>query len=143
MPAYVPVIVDNATPQLIIRGAGGVTYEQILNSLGDFNYLVEALYMQANSMQQILQNLGFNKFDATGTQDTQQIVISPDPYQKIPAINIDLKGKRIVLDGRSNFFFDILPGESMTFIFSVDQVDVREQLEKFSKSKAVQNCIKD
>lgn len=141
MATYAPAIVNNATAPLQVSGTGGVSYDQILNSLGDFNFLVEQIYLSASSMQQILQNIGFQKFDATGNLDGQQIVPSPDPYQKVPAIYLDTKGKKVILDGRSNMYLDILTAEIITLILFCDQTDVRQQLESFSKTKAVQNEV--
>lgn len=143
MPTYAPSITINATPPLSITGAGGVSYEEILNSLGDFNFMVEEIFLSAVTISQILQNLSFNKFDSTGTQDIQQIVPNVDPYQRISSIYIDTAGKKIILDGRSSMAFDVGAGEIMTMILYCRQKDVRQKLKKFSKENAAQDEIKD
>lgn len=141
MPTYVPVIINNTTPPIEVTGVSGISYQSILNSLGNWNYLVNQIYIAAKSMSQIFQNLSFYKYDSTGNTDNQEVISDPDPYQKVPSIYLDTKGRNIVLDGRSSITMNILANESMTFVLDCDEVDVRSQLECYSKIPAAQNDI--
>jgi hypothetical protein len=85
--------------------------------MGSFQYGVEGIYLQANTVQQLFKGITFRSYDANGDINIflNTTVISPYQYQN----SIFLKPIRndIVLDGRTSIILDALPSENINFVF--------------------------
>ena len=49
-----------------VTSTDGTSYESILNSMGSYVYLVQNLYMKANSNAQILEGFTIEQYDVNG-----------------------------------------------------------------------------
>ncbi len=128
MATYSAVITIESTPALQISGAG-ISYEQIKNSLGNYNYLLLSLFVQCQSIDQLLLPVNFQTYDSNGTQNQQVYAPSVDPYQKQSAVSWDIRDAEIVINGRTVVSMIILPFENISIIFSSMRNYVAEYLE--------------
>lgn len=112
---FVPSIINHTNPQIGVSiddsGSPAVTYKQIKNSLGNHIYNVEELYIQSTNLKQLIGQIQYNRYEATGNQTYTTIATTVDPYQSANSIFFDLKvySNLFILNGNSNISTTILP----------------------------------
>lgn len=104
-----------------ISSNDGTPYFQIQNSMGSFLYGVDEIYLQANSAEQLLQGLSFRSYDVNGDVSNFINTTTVDPYQYQNSIFIKPIRNDIVLDGRTSINFNLLPSETINFVFYVTE----------------------
>jgi hypothetical protein len=77
--ALVPMV--SAVPPSSSISTPTITYNQLMNSLGTYNYGSEFFYLSANSYKQIGQPFFYTHFDAAGNQVSSYLPFAIDPYQ--------------------------------------------------------------
>jgi hypothetical protein len=114
---YTPTTTFYPQGIVTITSNKGASYSTIQASMGSFQYGVEGIYLQANTVQQLFKGITFRSYDANGDINIflNTTVISPYQYQN----SIFLKPIRndIVLDGRTSIILDALPSENINFVF--------------------------
>lgn len=109
------------TTQLFPNGVVTITsldstsYESILESLGSKQYIMTDVYIQSNDVEQILEPIGFFKYDSNGNIADNIVVPTVDPNQDQFAINIEFKTKAYILDGKLYIDYNIRPMEQVNF----------------------------
>lgn len=104
--------------------AGGVTYNEFLNSLGPDVYAIGGFHIQSQTLEQLLEPIGYNTFDVNGTQYDVPIIMAVDPYQFSSAINEDDLGLGLMLNSQSSFIINLLNNENIMLILCTEQVSI-------------------
>ncbi len=136
--ATFPFVVSAASsPPIEVVGVN-LSYEELLNSFGDYCYLFEKIFSETISYSQANQVISFLKYDVNGNKKTDVITPVIDPYQKQPAILIDLGDNSIIADGRLQMSFDLLPMSWDRFTFFTKRVFAAQGLDKFAPDNKAQ-----
>lgn len=134
MASFPVTITVESTPPVEVFGTF-IPYEDILNSLGSFYYLIERIFIEAliGGVGQGNQPLQFNRYNANGL--VGQVVISPaiNPYGKQAVIMVDVSEYELVADSRLIMSFDILPLAAIRFTFYTKRGSIQEGLNAFDK----------
>jgi hypothetical protein len=130
MATYTPTITTYGDGVVSVVSTDGTSYETILNSMGSFVYGVSEMYIKADSNDQILESFKFNRYNVNGNLESFVDAPTIDPYQYQSSIFLDMKRDDVVLDGRTNLNFSILPNESVSLILYTNQMSNRDCLPK-------------
>ena len=133
MPLFSPTITINTVPAVTISGSN-ITYDQVKNSLGDYAYLVDRVYIWADNPQQITGVALYNYLDATGVQRYVALTPTKDPYQNQPALYYDLKPYNVVFNGNSQLSFNLLPNVYLQLTFYSKRVGKQDKLNELNPS---------
>ena len=96
-------------------------YFAIQNSMGSYLYGIFYIYLQSNTPEQLLQNLNFRTYDVNGDIRSFLNTTTIDPYQYQNSLFVKPISSSIVLNGRTSVNFNILPSETVNFVFYVNQ----------------------
>ncbi len=113
-------IVNHTLPAVSVTPSGGVTYQQFLNSLGQYDYRIRNIFLQSTSINQISLVFQFDIYDVNGTQGIKSIVPAVDPFQKQASL---LVNDSMLLNGNSNVATNILPNTSLEITLSGDVIN--------------------
>jgi hypothetical protein len=130
MPIFVPTITNYPNGVVTVTSNDATPYNSIIQSMGSFIYGVSEMYLKANDVSQILQSYQFKKYDANGTLESFVDVPTIDPYQYQSSVFFKLAKDNVVLDGRTNLDFTLLPNESLYMIFYTSQLANRDLVSK-------------
>jgi hypothetical protein len=118
VPAISVVVADNSA-------SGGVTYQELKNSLGNQVYEVGCLYLYSDNDRQLTGAINYNRFDVNGNKDVTNIITAVDPYQFSGSLLVPLRGKTstpIIFNGNSSVSATILPNTFLQAKFLVDRI---------------------
>jgi hypothetical protein len=101
---------NDATPYFVIQ-----------NSMGSFLYGIFFIYLQSNSPEQLLQGMNFRTYDVNGEIKNFINTTTIDPYQYQNSLFVKPISDDIVLNGRTSINFNLLPTETVNFVFYVNQ----------------------
>jgi hypothetical protein len=110
---FTPTITKNSIPAISNTLTGTTTYSQFKNSLGQYNYDVNKIYLNTDTLVQIQGNFQYSKYDSSGNQNLQSVLSTIDPFQSQNSIYIETKDKSLVIDGRDFFRFKMQPNTSL------------------------------
>jgi len=116
--------------------ATGITYNQFLNSLGEYCYGVNFFYLSATSIQQVGVPVFYNVFESNGNSISTILPFAVDPYQSQPAIYYDTNDDEIVFTGLGSLRFPILPNQLVFFKFLATVTYIGMGLEDMSEGRA-------
>lgn len=105
-----------------ISSTTGTPYFQIQNSMGGYAYGIVSIYMEADTYNQLVVGLGFRRYNVNGNIRRFVNTTTIDPYQYQKAIKFKTLIEKVVLDGRTNINFALLPSENVTFVFYVTEI---------------------
>jgi hypothetical protein len=111
MPTYIPTVTTFVSGVVSVSSTDGTSYATILNSMGSYVYLVQNLYMKANSNAQILEGFAVEQYDVNGYIKSFNQKPAIDPYQYQKSLFFKLVKENIVLNGQTTFDMNILPNE--------------------------------
>lgn len=111
--ALVPMV--SAVPPTSSISTPTITYNQLMNSLGTYNYGSEFFYLSANSYKQIGQPFFYTHFDAAGNQISTYLPFAIDPYQSRSSIYYETRPDEIIFDGFSSLTFTLYAQELVYF----------------------------
>jgi len=126
MPIYIPTITTYVNGVVTVSSNDSTPYSSIINSMGSFVYGVREMYFKANANSQILQSYQFNRYDVNGSLESYVDVPMVDPYQYQSSLFLKLAKDNVVLDGRTNLDFTLLPSETLYIIFYTSQLANRD-----------------
>ena len=129
MPTISPTISTAAPIITITTQEGGVTYDQILASLGSMVYGAELIYIYGASNQQIAQPFYYVHTDVNGNADQKYLPFAIDPYQDQTALYYESNKKEVVFDGKSSLTFDLLPNSNVYLKFYTEVNATRDLLD--------------
>ncbi len=99
MATHTPTAVVYPNGVVTVESLDGTSYESILESLGSKQYIMTDVYIQSGSVPQMLEPIGFFKYDTNGNIIDNKVIPTVDPNQDQLSLNIDFKSKDYVLDG--------------------------------------------
>jgi len=116
----------DGSPWISIQSGGQISYDTIQQSIGQgYQFGVNGLYMKANGVQQLLQNVTLEKNNRRGIFEQKQFIPTVDPYQLLSAITSDVvdhqQHESLTFNGLQNFVIEILAGEKVYFVFSLQE----------------------
>jgi len=130
MSVYTPTITIASTPAIEITAAG-LTYDELIASFGNYNYLIRCLFIQALSIDQTLQELTFQTYDSNGQMYIRTVSPPVSPYQYQPSLMMDVREQCIMINGRTSLSFNLLPLETLSLMIYAARDYVGEYLERF------------
>lgn len=128
MPSFSPTIINNTTPAVEVT-INNVSYGEIKRSLGDYVYYVDKIYMLSNLYNQVSGVVKFQIYDVNGNKKVDNLTPIISPYQYQPALYYDTKDYDVVLNGQSNFKFNLLPNSQLMIDFYSKRVAKRDALD--------------
>lgn len=108
-----------------------MTYAQLKYAFGSQVFDVSELYVECSSpAAQVKQPLLFMKYDSEGNQTYFNIATNISPFQFQDALFYNLKKRKLdmVLDGRDNLQFTLLPLANMTLQLYIKTLTVEQYL---------------
>jgi hypothetical protein len=111
--AILPMV--SAAPPSNSISTPNISYNQLINSLGTYNYGSQFLYLSATTFKQIGQPFGYTHLDANGMQMSTFLPFAIDPYQELPAIYYETRPDEIIFDGMSSLTFVLYAQELVYF----------------------------
>lgn len=120
-------IINNTVPALSVQAdeSGGVTYDQIKQSLGSQVYEINKLYLYSDNVNQLLGVVQYQIFDSGGTQNYSSIALTIDPYNgNGNAIDVDLTkfSENFILNGNSSLAATVLPNTYLQIKFYANRI---------------------
>jgi hypothetical protein len=105
MVTVLPPSITNATSSLSIN-TPTITYNQLVNSLGTYNYGAIFFYISGQTFQQINQPVFYTRQDNAGNQISTYLPFTVDPYQFLPSLYYDkVNSDEIIFNGFSSLTF--------------------------------------
>ena len=126
MPVYSPTVTTFVNGVVTVTSTDTTPYNTIIQSMGSFYYGVGEIYLKANSNSQILQSYQFNKYNVNGNLESYVQLPAIDPYQFQSSLFVKLIKNDVILDGRTNLDFTLLPSETLYIIFYTSQLANRD-----------------
>jgi len=118
---YTPTTTFYPNGVFTISSNDATPYFVIQNSMGSFLYGIFYIYLQGNSPEQLLQGMNFRTYDVNGEIKNFINTTTIDPYQYQNSLFIKPISDDIVLNGRTSINFNLLPTETVNFVFYVNQ----------------------
>jgi len=109
--------------------SGNTTYHQFKNSLGNFVYMINVLYLYTINQTQLASIISYSKYDSSGNQNLKSVIPTISPYQYQSSLYIDLTKKNILIDGRDYVRFNVLPNAIILLKVYVDRIAVSDPLD--------------
>ncbi len=119
---YTPTVSFFPNGIFTISSNSATPYFAIQNSMGSFLYGIKYMYLQSALTQQILQGLNFRSYDVNGDVKSFINTTIIDPYQFQNSLFVKPISDNIVLNGRTSINFNLLPSETVNFVFYVNQL---------------------
>lgn len=119
---YTPTTTFYPNGVYTISSNDSTPYFSIQNSMGSYLYGIYYMYIQTNTSEQLLQGLNFRTYDVNGDIKSFINTTVIDPYQYQNSLFVKPISDKIVLNGRTSINFNLLPNESVNFIFYVNQL---------------------
>lgn len=106
-------ITNNTTPAISVGLSNSTTYQQFKNSLGNFNYDVDMVYVFSTLLEQIQGGFLYSKYNSNGRQNLQTIISAISPYQSQNSLFINTREKNLIIDGMDYVRFRMYPLTSL------------------------------
>ena len=129
MATFSPTITTNTTPAISNTLTGNTTYTQFKNSLGQYVYEVDKVYLNTDTLVQIQGSFLYSKYDSDGKQNLQSILSTIDPYQSQNSIYIETKDKNLVIDGRDYVRFKMQPNTNLQIKLYCERISNADTLD--------------
>lgn len=115
MVSVIPPSVTSVGPSLSVV-TPTITYNQLINSLGTYNYGALFFYISAATFQEINQPFFYVDFDANGNQMSTYLPFTVDPYQFTPSLYYkDVDPEIIIFDNTSSLTFTLFANSIVYF----------------------------
>lgn len=129
MPTIFATVSTLVPPAIAITMSGSTSYTQFKQSLGNYVYYVDKVYLYSNNAQQIQGAFFYLKYDSNGNTDSQSVISAISPYQFENAIFLFVSEKGLVLDGRDYVKFNMQPNTTLSIKLYVKIVSVGDDLD--------------
>jgi len=126
MPIFIPTVTTYVNNVVTVVSTDNTSYATIIQSMGSFIYNVGEMYLKSNANSQILQSYQFSKYNVNGNLESFAQVPTIDPYQFQTSLFVKLNRDDVILDGRTNLDFTLLPSESLSMILYTKQLANRD-----------------
>lgn len=136
MPIIAPIVINtgDGTPWIQVNSGGQISYDTIQQSIGQgYQFGLNGLYMKGNNVEQLLQPVTLEKNNRRGIFEQKQYIPTIDPFQFVAAVNSDVvdeaQHESLTFDGKQNFVIEILAGEKVYFVFSLQEQSTNSLLQ--------------
>jgi hypothetical protein len=119
---YIPTTTFYPNGTYTISSNNSTPYFVIQNSMGSYLYGIFYIYLQSNTPKQLLQGLSFRAYNVNGDIKSFINTTLIDPYQYQNSLFVKPVRNDIVLNGRTSINFNLLPNETVNFVFYVNQL---------------------
>jgi hypothetical protein len=123
--ATVPTIVTGTSPVNISGfSSTGVTYNQIVNQLGTYNFKVHSIDIIGDTyanLISLINTLSFQNVDANGNSKSDASFTLPSQYQIVNQVSLDYSGKDFILDSRTFLNANINPSSTVNIYIQTTQ----------------------
>ena len=126
MPIFIPTVTTYVNGVVTVISTDTTPYSTIIQSMCSFIYNVGEMYLKSNANSQILQSYQFSKYNVNGNLESFAQVPTIDPYQFQTSLFVKLDRDDVILDGRTNLDFTLLPSESLSMILYTKQLANRD-----------------
>ena len=123
MPIYAPTATSYPTGVVTITSTDGTTYQSIQESIGSYIYEIINVYLKANSIEQLLNQITFQKYDSNGNIQSVKTIPTVDPTQYQSSLNIEFENSQYILDGKLNIFYNVDANEEVFMNLTVNTLD--------------------
>jgi hypothetical protein len=120
--------ITTTTPPVTVSMTG-ITYAEFIQSLGTFQYRVLQFYAYSDDINQLLQPINYNEYQATGNRRIVFVNPEIDPFQSQKSLYKDVKGAGIVLNGQSNVSVNLLPNVLIKLQLFCDRVRITDMMD--------------
>ena len=145
MPIIAPIVSNTGDGSfwIDVKSGGQISYDVIQQSIGQgYQFGLNGLYMKANSVQQLLQPVTLEKNNRRGIFEQKQFIPTVDPYQFVSAINADVvdhkEHESLTFNGLQNFVLEIGIGESVVFVFSLQEQSTNNLIPKMTNFEVLE-----
>lgn len=104
-------------------------YQQFLNSLGDYAYFVNKIYILADTYRQCTEVAQFELLDKNGNQRFISLTPTVDPYQSQPAVYYDTKDAKMVFNGSSQLTMNVISMQRLQLSFYCTRISKKSALD--------------
>jgi len=136
MPIIAPVITNtgDGSYYIDVKSGGQISYDTVQQSIGQgYQFGLNGLYMKANTTEQLLQPVTLEKNNRRGIFEQKQYIPTIDPFQFVSAVNSDVvdntQHETLTLDGKQNFVLEIMPEQTVIFVFSLQEQSTNNLLQ--------------
>lgn len=133
VPISSSVSLSNTSSLSIVMGGQnngqGLTYNQLLQSLGKYNFGAEFFYLSGETYTQIGQPVFYNHFDANGNSISTFLPFYVDPYQSQPSIYYEVEPDQIIFTRLSSLSLNIEANSTLYFKFFAQVAYVGNQFD--------------
>ena len=91
--------------------------------------MVNRVYLFSNSFQQLNGVVKYQHYDVNGSINVESLTPTIDPYQSQKSLYYDTKKFNVIIDGQSNFDFDLLPNSELKIEFFTNRLAKRDALD--------------
>jgi hypothetical protein len=130
MPIFIPTITTYTNGVVTVVSTDATSYETIINSMGSVCYGVKEIYLKSNDNSQILESYRFSKYDVNGTLESFVELPIINPYQYQSSIFVKTIKDNVVLNGRTNLDFTLLPSESLYMVLYTRELANRDFVQR-------------
>jgi len=130
----IAISTGDGSPWIGVNSGGQISYDVVQQSIGQgYQFGLNGLYMKANTTEQLLQPVTLEKNNRRGIFEQKQYIPTIDPFQLISAVNSDVvdvaQHETLTFDGKQNFVLEILAGEKVYFVFSLQEQSTNNLLQ--------------
>jgi hypothetical protein len=118
MPTIVPAISVQSTAGIEIdTNVAAINYQQFLNSLGPFAYLIRLLYYNATSLPQFNAPIQYLDYDISGHLKADVVTTPISPAQFQPSMYVQIKSQlKMIFSGSNQLNFTLMAGQTVVFM---------------------------
>lgn len=117
------------TPPVTVSMGDGISYNEFLNSLGTFQYRVLNFYAYSDSLEQLLQPVNYNEYEAQGDRRITFVNPSIDPFQKQKSLYKNVEDAGIILNGQSSVSVNLLPNTLIKLQLFCDRMRITDYMD--------------
>ena len=137
--AVFPFTVINTPPASVTVTMANYSYEEFLNSLGSYVYLVDKMYLYSLDSNQINQVMLFTKYDANGNQYYNNLTPQIDPFQENSnSYLFATKQNDLILDGLSRLSFMLFSNQVLVIDIYAERRSIPEYLDNVTENNYIQ-----
>lgn len=124
---FIPTITISTPPVLVTMS--GITYSELINSLGTFQFRVLKVYAFSTNINQLSLPINYNQYDANGSRRINFVNPEIDPFQKQNSLYKDVSDAGIILNGQSNVQINLLPNTTLKLQLFCDRVKITDRMD--------------
>ncbi len=131
MATYSPTSTNFPNGVVEIISLSDTPYEEIIESMGSVNYILETIYLYSTALTQILEPLRFIQYNANGNIKNVTTAPAVDPNQFQNSLYIRFDNKDYIFEGKTYVAFTIEASQTLFIYFGTLSFGTKDFLPKF------------